>query len=326
MTLSAIRPALAAAVLVVSLAAFIPAASAQDFPTQPIKMVVGYAPGASVDLMARLSAEGMSQSLGQRIVIENRPGANSAMATRLVAKAPADGYNLLFNAMSMVSNLHGMKEPGYRLEEFTVIGGYGYVPYVLLVNTKSSGAKSLEEFVAFGRANPDKLTYSTLGPSSPPNLVANHFNAFAKMQWREIPFKSAADAVQGVAAGTVDVYFAAPGTAMGIKDQPNIAIFGITGKDVSPHLPNVPTFASRGYDLNDSFSLGVFAPASTPKPIVDKLRKALADAKANADLRKKIDNAGLGVFEGSTDEFQAELMRQSAMFQSDFKRLGIEPE
>lgn len=301
-------------------------ASAQDYPTRPITLILGYAPGASTDLMARFTAEHMSQLLGQRIVVENRPGANSAIATRMVARAPADGYTLLFSAFALASNLHGLREPGYKLSDFVNIGGYGYTGYTLFVNTKSSGARTAQEFIDFGRKNPDKLTYSSLGPSSPPNLVANHFNDQAKMKWREIPFKSAADAVSAVVAGTVDVYFAAPSTAMASMGQPNIAVLAVTGSERAPLLPNVPTFAEVGYPVNDSITLGVFAPAGTPQAIVDKLRKALDDAKKNPDNRKKIEATGLQVYSGTWQDFDRAMEENGKSFAADLKRLGIEAE
>jgi tripartite-type tricarboxylate transporter receptor subunit TctC len=276
--------------------------------------------------MARFTAEHMSQLLGQRIIVENRPGANSAIATRMVARANPDGYTLLFSAFALASNLYGLKEPGYKLSDFVNIGGYGYTGYTLFVNTKSSGAKTAQEFIDFGRKNPGKLTYSSLGPSSPPNLVANHFDDVAKMGWREIPFKSAADAVSAVVSGTVDVYFAAPSTAMGSMGQPNISVFAVTGKERSPLLPNVPTFAEIGIPLNDSITLGVFAPAGTPQPIIDKLRKAMDDAKKNADNKKKIEATGLQVYSGTWQDFDRDMENNGKLFGADLKRLGIEAE
>jgi tripartite-type tricarboxylate transporter receptor subunit TctC len=301
-------------------------AQAQDYPTKPITLIVGYGPGASTDLMARFTAEHMSQLLGQRIIVENRAGANSAIATRMVARANPDGYTLLFSAFALASNLYGLKEPGYKLSDFVNIGGYGYTGYTLFVNTKTSGAKTAQEFIDYGRKNPGKLTYSSLGPSSPPNLVANHFDAVAKMGWREIPFKSAADAVSAVVAGTVDVYFAAPSTAIGSMGQPNIAVLAVTGKERSPLLPNVPTFAEIGIPLNDSITLGVFAPAGTPQPIIDKLRKAMDDAKKNADNRKKIEATGLQVYSGTWQDFDRDMENNGKLFEADLKRLGIEAE
>jgi tripartite-type tricarboxylate transporter receptor subunit TctC len=322
MTRSIVKLALGACLAALGVAQ----AKAQDYPTKPITLILGYAPGASTDLMARFTADHMSKLLGQRIVVENRPGANSAIATRMVARANPDGYTLLFSAFALASNLYGLKEPGYKLSDFVNIGGYGYTGYTLFVNTKSSGAKTAQEFIDFGRKNPGKLTYSSLGPSSPPNLVANHFDDVAKMGWREIPFKSAADAVSAVVAGTVDVYFAAPSTAIGSMGQPNIAVLAVTGKERSPLLPNVPTFAEIGIPLNDSITLGVFAPAGTPQPIIDKLRKAMDDAKKNADNRKKIEATGLQVYSGTWQDFDRDMENNGKLFEADLKRLGIEAE
>lgn len=301
-------------------------ASAQNYPERPITMLVGFAPGGGVDITARQAAEHMSALLGQRIIIENRPGANSATATRMVARAKPDGYTLLFSAYVISTNLFGMKEPGYSMSDFVNIGGYGHTGYTLLANIKSSGAKTAQQFIEYGRKNHGQLTYGSLGTASSPNLVAHHFDAIARMGWREIPFKSAADAVAAVVTGTIDVYFAGPATAIAALGHPDLAVLAVTGKGRSSLLPNVPTFAELGIELNDSYTLGIFAPAGTPQPIVDKLRKAMEDAKKIPENRRKVEATGLQVYEGSWQDFDREMEADSKVTAAAFKRLGIEPQ
>ncbi|RDJ20356.1 tripartite tricarboxylate transporter substrate binding protein [Bosea caraganae] len=296
------------------------------YPTKPIRLVVGYAPGASTDLMARFTAEHMGHLLNQRIVVENRPGADSALATRLVKNERPDGHTLLFTTLTLAFNLHAFKEPGYKLDDFVTIGAYGYTGNTLFVNTRSSGAKTLKEFIAYSQANPGKITVSSLGKGSAPALAANRFGTQAKMGWREIPFKSAADAVAAVVAGTVDAYMAAPSTAMASMSQPDIAVFAVTGDVPSPALPGVPTFKQLGYDMPDSISLGVFAPRDTPQPIIDKLRAALEEAKLNDDNRKKVEAAGLQLYAGDWKNFDARLKASGDLYLADTRQLGIEPQ
>lgn len=299
---------------------------AQDFPTRPITLIVGFAPGGGLDVTARFAALHMSQLLGQPIVVENRPGANSSIATRMVARAQPDGYTLLLSAYVISTNIHGMKEPGYKLSDFVNVGGYGHTGYTLLMNTKTTGARTAQELIEFGRRNPGKLTYGSLGTASTPNFVAHSFNEVAKMDWREIPFKSASDAISSVVTGTIDVYFGGPSSVLGVMGQPNVVVAAVTGNGRSSVLPNVPTFAEVGVAFNDSYTIGIFAPSGTPRPIVDKLRQALEDAKKNPDNRKKIEEGGLQVYDRTWQDFDREMAADSVAFVATMKKLGIEPQ
>ncbi len=313
-----------------ALAATLPFANAQaqDFPTKPVTLIVGTAAGGSADFMARIAAEAMSKTLGTRVIVENRPGANAAVATRAVARAPADGYTLLFNANNMASNLVGLKDPGYTWAEFDVVGGVGYAPFIMMANTASSNAKSLKDFVEFGKANPGKLTYASLGPGSTPMLVANRFNEFSQVGYREIPYKGAAPALQDVLGGQVDVYFGLPsGATAGIIKQRNMTAFAITGKSRSEQLPDVPTFAELGYPgVTDVSIAGVWIAAATPKPIMEKLRKALADGMKDAKLLETLKGSGQLHYSGDPQQFLKDMRAFEVLFREDFKKLAIEPQ
>jgi tripartite-type tricarboxylate transporter receptor subunit TctC len=307
-------------------AAFSTPAVAQDYPTRPVTMTIGYGPGAATDLLARLVAEDMSKLLGQPMPVENKPGANSALASRLIANAPADGYNLLFGASAMVANIYGLKDPGYKMSDFEVVGGHTYSPFVLILNTQASGAKTFPELVAYGKANPGKLTYASLGPASPANLASQRVQALTGIGWTEVPFKGSADAVTALAAGTVDAYFAAPASVTSIQDRPDVAVLATTGKERVSTYPDVPTFLELGHEVTDEFSYGVLVRAGTPAPILQKLRDTFAEAKQSPEARAKIESLDLQIYEGSAEEYAAELERQAQMFEADFKALGIEPQ
>lgn len=308
-------------------AAFVAPASAQDFPTRDISLIVGFPAGGGTDLLARLIADGMSKTLNTRVIVENRGGANAATATRFVARSPADGYTLLFNASNMASNLSAMKDPGYAWKDFAIVGGFAYAPFAMIVNTASSKAKNLKEFVEFGKANPGKLTYGSLGPSSPPNLVAQRFNSLSKIGYREIPYKGAAQVTQDFLSGNVDVYFGNPSTGITLQGQPNIAVFGIADKKRSPMLPNTPTFAEQGYpEVMDVSVSGIWAPAGTPKPVLDKLKKAMAEAMKLPEMKVGVEKVGQTLYTITPEEFQAAIEKDGEMYREDFKRLGIQPE
>lgn len=184
------KPSLTAA-LSVTLACVtaIGSALAQDYPSKPVTIVVGVPPGGSTDLVARLVVEPLSKHLGTRVIVENRPGANAAIATRQVARGPADGYTLFYNAVNMATNLVGMKDPGYKLSDFEAVGGVAYAPYVMFVNTASSKTKNLKEIIDYGRAKPGKLTFASLGPGSSPGLVAERLNGLSGIGYRDVPYK-----------------------------------------------------------------------------------------------------------------------------------------
>src|SRR5688572_6548415 len=253
-------------VLATALGLLLPPATvaAQQYPDKPIRMIIGFAPGATADLLARFASEPMSRILGQPIIIEHRPGANSALASRLAAQAPADGYTILFMASAMVSNLYGMKEPGYKMSDFVSIGGFSDSPFAMMISTKTNPVKTLKELIDIGKANPTKLAYASLGPSSPANLASQRLSQSAGFTWREIPYKSGADGNMAVLSGTVDAWFAAPAAALPlIKDQPSVIVVAVTGKERNRQLPNVPTFSEQGYDIQDAFSYGILARAGT---------------------------------------------------------------
>jgi tripartite-type tricarboxylate transporter receptor subunit TctC len=302
-------------------------AAAQTYPDRNIKLVVGLPAGGATDLQARVLAEKLSSILGQRVIVENRPGANGAAASRGVAKAEADGYTLAFNGNDFPINLHGMKEPGYSLDDFTVIGGFSYSPMVLIVSTASSKATILKEFVSYAKANPGKLTYATFGPQSLANLAANRLKDLAGIDWREVPYRGAPQIVQDLLNGNVDAYFGLTTVASTLSGQPNIALFGIADSRRNPQLQNVPTFAEAGIpQMMDSATFGVWVPARTPKPIVEKLRAALSEVKKADDVRATLGKSGNSLYERSAEQYEAEIRASADQYGAEFKRLGIEPE
>lgn len=315
--------------VVVALAAtatFAPA-QAQDFPTKPVTIVVGVPPGGSTDFVARATAEKMSKLLGVQVVVDNRPGVNAALATRQVARGPADGYTLFYNAVNMATNLVAMKDPGYKWSEFESVGGVAYAPYVMFVNTTSSKAKTLKEFIDYGKANPGKLTFASLGPGSSPGIAAERLNSLTGIGYRDIPYKGGAPATTDLIGGTVDVYFPLANAAAALADRPNMAIFAVTGNKRSAVVPNVPTFAELGYPkMADVLYGGMWAAAATPKPILDKLRKALADTVKDPEFVAKLQKAGMAPYEDDHVKFFAIMREIEVITREDYKKFKLEPQ
>lgn len=302
-------------------------AQPSTYPAKPITMVVGFPAGGSADLLARIAAEGLSKSLGTRVIVDNRSGANSVIATRLVASAPADGYTLLYNASNIAYNLVGMKDPGYKLSQFESLGGVAYAPYFMFVNTASSKAKTLKEFVDFGKANPDKLTFASLGPGSTPGLVAERFKDASRIGYREVPYKGGAQAMGDVVGGNVDVYFPLASAASAMMGHPGVVVLAVTGSKRSDQFPNVPTFAEAGYpQMTDVLSGGVWVAAATPKPILDKLRNALAETIKDPGVVASLKRAGQTPYEGDHRQFDADIRGVETSAREDYKKFKLEPQ
>jgi tripartite-type tricarboxylate transporter receptor subunit TctC len=317
--------AMASGTLLLALAAST-GAQAQDFPTKPVTLIVGFPPGGATDFLARVSADAMTKTLGTRVIVENRPGANGAIGARAVARAPADGYTLFLNATSQASNLAGMKDPGYGWSDFETVGAIAYAPFIMMVNTTSTKARTLKEFVDFGKANPGKLTYASLGVGSTPMLVANRFNELSQVGFREIPYKGAGQALQDLLGGQVDVYFGQPSAATtGHLAQANMVALAITDTKRSEQLPNVPTFAELGYPgVKDRSIVGIWAPAATPKPVLLKLQKALADGLKDPKVQETLRTSGQLPYNGDLQQFDKEMRGFETLYRADFKKLGMD--
>jgi tripartite-type tricarboxylate transporter receptor subunit TctC len=227
----------------------------------------------------------------------------------------------------MVTNLLGLKEPGYKREDFALVGGINYLPNVLIVNTASSKAKTLQELVEFGKANPGVLTFGTNGPQSSPNLMSRRFDALSKIGWREVPYKGAAQVMQDMLGGRIDAFFGLPSTGMGVLGNPNMAIFAITDSKRLASLPSVPTFTELGYrDLDDIQIGGIWVPAATPKPVMQKLRAALAEILKSAEFAAQLEKIGALVYSGTPEEFERVVQNIEEKYRADFKAFDIAPE
>jgi tripartite-type tricarboxylate transporter receptor subunit TctC len=302
-------------------------ASAQDFPNREIKVVVTYAAGGPTDIIGRLIAEHMGRALNQRMLVENRAGANGATATRSIARGAADGYTILLNASNMGTNIIGMKDPGYDWSDFTLVGGISYSPFVMMTNTTSSKAKTLKDFVTFAKANPGKLKFASLGPQSLNNLLPRRFGMVAGLDWQEVPYRSGAQVVPDLLNGTMDVYFGLLSTGVAVFGRPDIEVMGTSEPTRSKLLPTVPTFAEQGYpQINDYSVNGFWVPKDTPKAVVEKLRAALEEAKKSPEFQAQVEKTGNLIYTDTHEKFDPLIRNMTDQVAADFKRLGIQPE
>lgn len=316
------------ACLAVLASGVITSATAQEYPSRAVTLLVGFNAGGGTDIVARIAAEHLGQVLNQRFIVENRPGANTTIAIRAVAQAPADGYTLLFSTLDIANNLHGMKEPGYKLEDFVVVGGVTHTPLMLIVNTASSNAKTLKDFAEFGKAHPNQLKFAANGATTVTNLLALRLQKAAGFSATIVPYQGGAQIIPDLLAGRVDAFIGAlPSTLLAVKDGPTMMALGVTGDERMDDFPDVPTFAESGYPMIDTKSVtGIWAPVGTPEPVLEKLRGALAEVAKNAEFKERIEKLSASVYVKSPAEFDAEIAELVTRFGAQYQEFGISPQ
>ncbi|SDI32769.1 tripartite tricarboxylate transporter substrate binding protein [Alloyangia pacifica] len=287
-------------------------ASAQDYPAQPITLVNPYAAGGSADLIARTLAEGMTERLGQPVVVENRPGAATAIAATYVAQSDPDGYTLLIASSPTHFITPEIQPVQYEgLADFAPVAMIANVPNVLVVG---SGAElsTLEELVAKAKESPDTLAFASVGNGSLPHLSSVLLMQETDTQMVHIPYGGAAPAVVDVLAGNVDLAFLNLPPLLPHIESGALVPLGVAAPERTPLLPDVATMAELGLgEFQMSTWFGVSAPANTPEDVVAKLDAAIADTLQDEELRQRLEASGVMMFYKPTDEFAGFLESES---------------
>lgn len=276
-------------------------AQAQDYPTKTIKLIAPFAPGGSVDIVGRILAQKMTESLGQTVVVENKPGASGMIGADMVAKSAPDGYTLLVNASIhvIVPSLFS-KVPYNTLEDFIAVGQATEVPMVMLTGANSR-AKTVQDVIAWAKAEPG-VAYASAGSGSSAHLAGEVFKKAAGVTLTHIPYKGSGAAMADVIGGQVPLMFDALTAAMGHIQGNKMRALAVSSQQRSPILPDVPTFQELNMpQMNLSTWHGVWAPKGTPPAIVKKLNAEIARIVALPDVREKIKGLG-GVPVGNTPE------------------------
>jgi tripartite-type tricarboxylate transporter receptor subunit TctC len=275
------------AVAMLGLAMALHPALAQEYPSRAVRVVIPFAAGAGTDLTGRIVAQELSKRLGQQFFVENKPGAAAQLGTDLVAKSPPDGYTLLWTVTDGLSVLPAVKAsvPYTVPDDFAFIGSIAQQPYTLTVHPKWP-FKSVAEFVAYAKANPNKLNYGSAGVGSAPHMSMALIAAKAGIQMVHIPFAGLGPATNALLAGTVDVALITPAQVKPHVESGTLRALGVTSSKRSPVLPDVPTLQEAGLAVTAVVAYGLTAPARTPEPVLARLRQALAETtsdKAVAD-------------------------------------------
>lgn len=301
------------AVLGVSVA---PGAVAQSYPTKVIRMVVPFPPSGGTDVIARLLAARMSESLGRQIVVDNRGGANGIIGTEIVARAPADGYTLLF-----VSSPHSVnpsmyaKLPYDTLRDFAPIAQAASSPYILVVHA-SLPVRNMKELIALARARPGQIDYASGPAGSSAHLATELLKDMARIDLRQIPYKGAGPALAAVVGGEAALVF---GNALTVKPHiqaGRIRALGIASPRRSANAPELPTIAEAGLPgYSADAILGMLAPAKTPRAIIDLLNAEVLKAMRTPEMVESMKNMGVDIVLTSPEEF-------GKLIESEMQRWG----
>jgi tripartite-type tricarboxylate transporter receptor subunit TctC len=311
--------------IVTAFAALASPASAQTWPSKPVKIVVPFGPGGPADVYARIVAQGLTEALKQQFIIDNKPGAGALIGTEVVAKAAPDGYTLL-----MMSNTHTVNEtlfakrPYDLMRDLTPVAPVNSSDLVMVVHP-SVPAKTLQEFIALAKAQPGKLTYASSGPGTPYHMAGELFKSMSGTDILHIPHKGSAEARNDVMGGHVQMMFDAVTAMKGSIDAGEVRALATTGLQRSSVMPNVPTVNESGVPgYEATIWLGIMAPKGTPKEIVDRLNAEIAKIIAKPEIRDAWARQGAVPMTMTPDQFGAYLKQDIEKWAKVIKTAGID--
>ena len=295
------------------------------YPTRPIHLVVGFAPGGAADSVARAMSEAMSKSLGQSVIVDNKPGAGSSVAALYVAKAAPDGYNVLLASPSSISVNPALNpQLGYKFSDLEPILKVTTSPLVIAVSP-TGGIQSIAELIAAAKKTPGGINYATSGIGSAPHLGAALFAQVAGVQMVHVPFKGGAPAVQSVISGDTQVTFATAPSVLGLVQGGRLKALAVSTRERSPLVPDLPGMAEAGLpDYAIEFWYGLFVPANTPAAVTRRIFDAATVAMRQASVRQVLAREGTDVsLSASQDQFIAFLATDNPFWAKLVKDAGV---
>ena len=299
-------------------------ARADDYPSHPIRLIVGFPPGSAADITARLVGEQMSQSLGQQVVVETRPGAGSAIGGEYVARAPADGYTLYIGTSTNVTD--AVTNPNLRFDftkDFAPITLLTGLPLVLAVNP-SLGVSSFDQLIALARSKPGELSYASVGVGSVPQLACELISIREHIKLVHVPYPGSPPAVTDLLAGRVSMMLGVASTIMPYVKSGRLKAFAVSTAKRSRLVPELPTIEELGVpDFDATVWFGLVAPAATPRPIIDKLAASANAALKSPQTIAKLEAAQFEALGGSPGDFAAFIARETAKWRMVAEATGL---
>jgi tripartite-type tricarboxylate transporter receptor subunit TctC len=276
------------------------------YPAKPIRVVVPFAPGGATDIMARVVSKKLSEILGQPLVIDNKPGGNTSLGAELVAKAPGDGYTLLFtNDATFVLNPILSPQLGYQvLRDFAPVATVAYLNLAMVVSSQLP-VNQMSEMVAWSQAKSGAISYGSFGVGSQAHIMGEMYKKITQTDIVHVPYKGSSPAVADVIGGQVAFTFPAIPTIQGFVQAGKLKVLAISGEKRSPLMPQVPTFSELGYkDLNIGAWYAYLAPANTPPAVVAKLNAAVGSMLSNPEfIEQQLVTQGMSAMNMSPQQF-----------------------
>ncbi len=325
------RRAFIARLSVTAVAAATIAAPAQaqksTWPDKPIRIIVPYTPGGFTDQMARLVQQGLQQRLGQPIVIDNKPGANSLIGVDALAKAPADGYTfgVVIAAFAANTTLYP-KLPYDPKKDLSGVSLMGVSPLLAAVNNDAP-FKTARELIDYAKAHPGKVAFGSSGNGSAAHLTSELWKSLTGADMIHVPYKGAVPALTDLIGGQIQLFFDAPTGLINQAKAGKVRLIGVAGERRLPVLPEVPTFIEQGFaGLVGSTWAGMLAPAGTPRPIIDRVSAALAEIIETDETRAKLDAMGTFAVGSTPQAFDAFIAEETAKWGGVIKSAGVKLE
>lgn len=301
--------------------------AADSYPQKPITLIVPWAAGGSTDILARVLSEHLTRSLGQPVIVDNKPGASGNIGSAMVARAKPDGYTLLVGSMSThAMNPALMPNMPFRgVEDFTPLGLLAYVTNTMVVHP-SVPAQNLKELIAYAKANPGKLAYASAGPGSTNHLSAVLFERMAGVQMLHVPYKGGAPAVVDTVAGQTQILFSAGTQTLPHVKAGKLRLLAVTEAKRSPLLPNTPTVAETvpGYEL--AVWYGAFGPKGMPADLVARLNREINAAMSLPEVKSKMNAIGVETATSTPQQFGTILRNDADRYGKLIRELGIHGE
>jgi len=301
-------------------------ACAQDYPSKPIRMIVPLTAGSGADIAGRIVAKHLSEAWKQPVVVENRPGAGGQIGTQSVVKAEPDGYTLLVQSASHAANPAIYKSLPYDpLKDLIDVAFLGITPYVM-VTAKGGSYPTLKALIDEAKAKPGAIPFASAGVGSSTHLAAEYFAQSAGVKMLHVPYKGSPEAIQDSMAGRTSFYMAPINTVVGQMKEGKLAALGVSSKDRSAVMPEVPTLSEqglRGFDITLWF--GMWAPAGTPAAIVNKINAQVTSIMQSPEVREQFAKLGIAPTTMKPDEFARFVRDQISTNQRIVKSADIQP-
>ena len=302
-------------------------AHAQDYPTKPIRIIVPLTPGSGADIAGRIIGQRLNEHWKQPVIVENRPGAGGQIGTAAVVKAEPDGHTLLVQSSSHAANPAIYKSLPYDpLKDLADVAILGKTPYVM-VSSNTGPYKTLKDVIAAAKAKPGEIPFASAGIGTSTHLAAEFLIALAGVKMLHVPFKGSPDAIQDVLGGRSAFYMAPLDVAIGLVKDKKLNALGVSTKTRVEHVPDVPTIAEQGLpDYDVSLWFGMWAPAATPIPVVQKLNAAVNAIVFEPAVKEQFQKLGIEPAPMKTEDFAKFVRSQMDFYRKIVARAGIQPQ